>query len=177
MDVNTGWHVRLSVPSGRRLAFKAQCVHQLTQARLLDPNARSMARSTVQLGKVDTCVVGYRLKTSSPATNLRRCQPGGYRAPVYDSTVSVIDLTFKEIQINVAINIQKMSSTVRATSGCRPRELLRHPVADFRDRHENGRDRHAQSAERQHGPAARLAATVQRHLGHDHRKSAHCSLS
>ena len=71
-----------------------------------------MARiDTAQLGKVDTCVVGYQPEDIVVSGNkLYVANSGGYRAPVYDSTVSVIDLsTFKEIyKINVAINIQKM---------------------------------------------------------------------
>ena len=129
MDVNTAKHVgQISVPSGRRLAFKDQYVYISSYAGPLnfDPNARKgyVARvDTAQLGKVDTCVVGYQPEDIVVSGNkLYVANSGGYRAPVYDSTVSVIDLsTFKEIyKINVAINIQKMR-LVRATSGCRPR--------------------------------------------------------
>ncbi len=92
-----------------------------------------------------------------PGNKLYVANSGGYRAPVYDSTVSVIDLsTFKEIyKINVAINIQKMRLDRSGNLWVDPGELLRHPCRDFRDRHENGQsDRHARSAERQHGPCA-----------------------
>jgi len=117
MDVNTAKHVgQISVPSGRRLAFKDQYVYISSYAGPLnfDPNARKgyVARvDTAQLGKVDTCVVGYQPEDIVVSGNkLYVANSGGYRAPVYDSTVSVIDLsTFKEIyKINVAINIQKM---------------------------------------------------------------------
>ena len=56
-------------------------------------------------------MVGYQPEDIVVSGNkLYVANSGGYRAPVYDSTVSVIDLsTFKEIyKINVAINIQKM---------------------------------------------------------------------
>ena len=117
MDVNTAKHGgQISVPSGRRLAFKDQYVYISSYAGPLnfDPNARKgyVARvDTAQLGKVDTCVVGYQPEDIVVSGNkLYVANSGGYRAPVYDSTVSVIDLsTFKEIyKINVAINIQKM---------------------------------------------------------------------
>lgn len=102
--------------AARRLAFKDQYVYISSYAGPLnfDPNARKgyVARvDTAQLGKVDTCVVGYQPEDIVVSGNkLYVANSGGYRAPVYDSTVSVIDLsTFKEIyKINVAINIQKM---------------------------------------------------------------------
>jgi len=104
-DVNPAKHVgQISVPSGRRLAFKDQYVYISSYAGPLnfDPNARKgyVARvDTAQLGKVDTCVVGYQPEDIVVSGNkLYVANSGGYRAPVYDSTVSVIDLsTFKEI--------------------------------------------------------------------------------
>ena len=90
MDVRTAKHIgKLSIPNCRYIAFKDGFAYVSSYAGpvKIDPNAR--------LGYVDKLYVA---------------NSGGYRAPNYDKTISIIDLkTFtEEKQVDVAINLHRL---------------------------------------------------------------------
>lgn len=117
MDVNTAKHIKaVSVPNCRYITFKDQYAYISSYAGpvLIDPNARLgyVARmDTLTMTVLDTCVVGYQPEEMVIKGNkLYVANSGGYRAPNYDKTVSVIDLVkFKEIKkIEVGINLHRL---------------------------------------------------------------------
>ena len=81
----------------------------------LDPNSRLgyVAKiDTLTLKVVDTCVVGYQPEQMViVGSKMYVANSGGYRAPNYDTRVSVIDLnSFKVIKnIEVGINLHRMA--------------------------------------------------------------------
>ncbi|MBL7735349.1 MAG: YncE family protein [Chitinophagaceae bacterium] len=117
MDVSTGKHVAtISIPNCRYITFDKGYAYVSSYAGpvLIDPNARLgyVARiDTASLTIKDTCVVGYQPEEMAIRDNkLYVANSGGYRAPNYDNTVSVIDLNaFKETaKITVGTNLHRM---------------------------------------------------------------------
>ena len=117
MDVRTARHIaEVSVPNCRYIVFKEGFAYVSSYAGevMVDPDARlgSVVRiDTATLKVTGECTVGYQPEEMVVVGNrLYVANSGGYRAPHYDRTVSVIDLvTFREIKkIDVAINLHCM---------------------------------------------------------------------
>lgn len=117
MDVSTAKHLgKIAVPNCRYLAFKDGYAYVSAYAGPveMDSDARIgfVAKiDTLSLRIVDSCIVGYQPEEMAVIGNkLYVANSGGYRAPDYDSTVSVIDLgTFEEMyKINTGINLDKI---------------------------------------------------------------------
>lgn len=118
MDVNTAKHIsKIAIPNCRYLAFKDGYAYVSAYAGpvQINPNARIgyVAKiDTARLEVVGECIVGYQPEEMAVVGNkLYVANSGGYRAPNYDRTVSVIDLTtFEEIKkIDVAINLHRIT--------------------------------------------------------------------
>ena len=119
IDVRTGWHVdQISIPNCRSLVFGDGYVYVSSYAGPveIDPNYRLgyVAKiDTCSFEVKDTCTVGYQPEEMAiVGDKLYVANSGGYRAPDYDNTVSVIDLhIFREIQkIEVAPNLHRMEA-------------------------------------------------------------------
>lgn len=117
MDVRTARHIaKIAVPNCRYLAFSGNYAYVSAYAGpvQLDPNARIgmvVKIDTLTCSVVDSCIVGYQPEEMAVVGNkLYVANSGGYRAPNYDRTVSVIDLvSFKEMyKIEVAINLHRI---------------------------------------------------------------------
>lgn len=117
MDVRTARHIaKIAVPNCRYLAFSGNYAYVSAYAGpvQLDPNARIgmvVKIDTLTCSVVDSCIVGYQPEEMAVVGNkLYVANSGGYRAPNYDRTVSVIDLvSFKEMyKIDVAINLHRI---------------------------------------------------------------------
>lgn len=117
MDVRTARHIaKIAVPNCRYLAFSGNYAYVSAYAGpvQLDPNARIgmvVKIDTLTCLVVDSCIVGYQPEEMAVVGNkLYVANSGGYRAPNYDRTVSVIDLvSFKEMyKIEVAINLHRI---------------------------------------------------------------------
>ena len=117
MDVSTAEHIgKIAVPNCRYLAFKDGYAYVSAYAGPveIDSDARIgfIAKiDTASLRIVDSCIVGYQPEEMAVIGNkLYVANSGGYRAPDYDSTVSVIDLgSFEEMyKIDVGINLDKI---------------------------------------------------------------------
>ena len=117
MDVNTAKHIGIvSIPNCRYIVFKGKYAYVSSYAGpvQIDPNARLgyVAKvDTETLQVVGECIVGYQPEEMVIAGDkLYVANSGGYRAPNYDRTVSVIDLnSFTEIKkIDVAINLHRL---------------------------------------------------------------------
>lgn len=117
MDVATGkHHASVTVQNCRYVSFDRgyAYVSSYNGPIKIEPDAplgcvQKIDTATMQI--VGTCTVGYQPEEMVIRNNkLYVANSGGYRAPDYDSTVSVIDLnTFKEIKkIPVAINLHRM---------------------------------------------------------------------
>lgn len=117
MDVETTERIgQIDIPNCRYISFNGPYGYITSYAGPISTDA-----SHAQIGYVakfdtatlqisDTCHVGYQPDEMAVAGNkLYVCNSGGYMAPNYDHTVSVIDLnTFKEIKrIDVAINLHR----------------------------------------------------------------------
>ena len=118
MDAHTAKHVaKIDVPNPRNIVFHGAYAYVSSYAGPIhaDSNARQgyVARiDTATLQVVDTCVVSYQPEGMAIVDNkLFVANSGGYRAPIYDRTLSVIDLsTFKETQsIDVAPNLNQIA--------------------------------------------------------------------
>ncbi|MDR2414188.1 MAG: YncE family protein [Odoribacteraceae bacterium] len=119
MDLHTARHVaRVSIPNCRYIAFKGDRAYVSSYAGpvQLDPNARlgyvaRLDTARLDAGVLDTCVVGYQPEEMAITGNkLYVANSGGYRAPNYDQTISVIDLeTFKVVKtITAGINLHRL---------------------------------------------------------------------
>lgn len=117
MDVRTARHIaKIAVPNCRYLAFSGNYAYVSAYAGpvQLDPNARIgmvVKIDTLTCSVVDSCIVGYQPEEMAVVGNkLYVANSGGYRAPNYDRTVSVIDLvSFEEMyKIEVAINLHRI---------------------------------------------------------------------
>ncbi|MDR3350753.1 MAG: YncE family protein [Prevotellaceae bacterium] len=117
MDVRTARHLAVvSIPNCRYITFDRGFAYVSSYAGpvQIDPNARlgyvaKVDTATFQIA--DSCVVGYQPEEMVICNNkLYVANSGGYRAPDYDNTVSVIDLnSFKEVKkITVGINLHRM---------------------------------------------------------------------
>lgn len=106
----------VSIPNCRYVTFDGPYAYVSSYAGpvAIDPSARLgyVAKvDTATLTVLDTCVVGYQPEEMViTGGKLYVANSGGYRAPNYDRTVSVIDLaSFKEIKkIDVGINLHRM---------------------------------------------------------------------
>lgn len=117
MDVNTAKHItKIAIPNCRYVVFKDKYAYVSAYAGpvQINPNARIgyVAKvDTATLEVVGECIVGYQPEEMAVVGNkLYVANSGGYRAPNYDRTVSVIDLkTFTETKkIDVAINLHRI---------------------------------------------------------------------
>lgn len=117
MDRRTGRHLsKIAVPNCRYLAFHEGNAYVSAYAGpvQIDQNSRIgyVARiDTASLQVTGECTVGYQPEEMAVVGGrLYVANSGGYRAPDYDSTLSVIDLaTFREIRkIPVAINLHRI---------------------------------------------------------------------
>lgn len=117
MDLQTAKHIStIVIPNCRYIRFYKGNAYISSYAGpvTMDPRARLgyIARvDTLTLTVKDTCVTGYQPEEMVIRDNkLYVANSGGYRAPNYDNTVSVIDLTtFKEIRkITAGINMHRM---------------------------------------------------------------------
>lgn len=118
MDAQTAKHItQISIPNCRYITFKERFAYVSSYAGPveLDPNSRLgyVAKiDTLTLKVVDTCVVGYQPEQMViVGSKMYVANSGGYRAPNYDTRVSVIDLnSFKVIKnIEVGINLHRMA--------------------------------------------------------------------
>ena len=117
MNKNNAKHIgEIKIPNCRYITFHEGYAYVSSYAGpvQIDPNSRLgyIAKiDTASLQMVDTCVVGYQPEDMAIVGNkMYVANSGGYRAPKYDNTVSVIDLnTFQEIKkIEVAINLHHL---------------------------------------------------------------------
>ncbi|MFV0554399.1 MAG: DUF5074 domain-containing protein [Mangrovibacterium sp.] len=117
MDVATAKHIAtITVPNCRYIVFKNGYAYVSSYAGpvLIDPNARLgyVAKiDTLTMNVVDTCTVGYQPEEMVIVDNkLYVANSGGYRAPNYDNTISIINLdNFTEKKkITVGINLQRL---------------------------------------------------------------------
>ena len=109
---------QISIPNCRNIAFFGGYAYVSSYAGPIDYNNPDykqrgyIARiDTATLTVTDTCLVGYQPNgIATDGVSLYVANSGGYMAPDYDSTVSVIDLnTFKEIKrIAVAKNLWRV---------------------------------------------------------------------
>lgn len=118
MDARSARHVaKIDMPNPRNIVFHGSYAYVSSYAGpiVADPNARQgyVARiDTATLQVVDTCVVGFQPEGMAIVDNrLFVANSGGYRAPDYDRTLSVIDLTtFREMtRIDVAPNLNQIA--------------------------------------------------------------------
>ncbi|MBR3304013.1 MAG: YncE family protein [Bacteroidales bacterium] len=118
MDAQTAKHItQISIPNCRYITFKERFAYVSSYAGPveLDPNSRLgyVAKiDTLTLKVVDSCVVGYQPEQMIiVGSKMYVANSGGYRAPNYDTRVSVIDLnSFKVIKnIEVGINLHRMA--------------------------------------------------------------------
>ena len=119
MDVHSAGHItQVSVPNCRYITFHDGYAYVSSYAGpvQVDPNARLgyIAKiDTTSLQVVDECVVGHQPEEMAIVNNkLYVANSGGYRAPNYDRSISVIDLdSFEEIKkIDVAINMHRLEA-------------------------------------------------------------------
>lgn len=117
MNKGNAHHVAsVQIPNCRYVAFHGRYAYVSSYAGpiLMNKNARLgyVAKiDTATLQVVDTCVVGYQPEEMAVVGNkLYVANSGGYRAPRYDRTLSVIDLkSFKEVnKIDVGINLHRV---------------------------------------------------------------------
>ncbi|MBO7561604.1 MAG: YncE family protein [Bacteroidales bacterium] len=118
MDVRNAKHItQISIPNCRYITFSGKYAYVSSYAGPveIDPNARKgyVAKiDTTTLEVVAECIVGYQPEEMAVAGNkLYVANSGGYMAPNYDRTVSVIDLsTFQVIKtIDAGINLHRMA--------------------------------------------------------------------
>ena len=119
MDAFTFRHItQISIPNGRNLAFCGGRVYVSSYAGAAygDTEYRKgfvAEIDTASLLVVKTCEVGYQPEEMAVyGSKLYVANSGGYCAPDYDSTVSVIDLTEFEVEktINVDVNLHRMEA-------------------------------------------------------------------
>ena len=119
MDVNTAKHItQISIPNCRYITFHKGYAYITSYAGpvQMDPNARLgyVAKvDTTTMKVVDECIVGYQPEEMAIVDNkLYVANSGGYRAPNYDNTLSIIDLnTFQEIKkLEVAVNLHRLEA-------------------------------------------------------------------
>ncbi len=118
MSVDDAQHIgAVSIPNCRYVAFSGAYAYVSSYAgevELNDPNARRgyVAKiDTATLDIVSTCDVGYQPEELVVVDDrLYVANSGGYMAPDYDNTISVIDLdSFTTVdQIEVAINLHRI---------------------------------------------------------------------
>ena len=117
MDAETAVHVaEIPLPNCRYIVFDGGYAYVSSYAGAVefDPEYRRgyVAKiDTVTMQVVDTCGVGYQPEEMAVVSGrLYVANSGGYMAPDYDSTVSVIDLATFEIvnEIEVAPNLHQM---------------------------------------------------------------------
>jgi hypothetical protein len=117
MDVNTARHIAvISIPNCRYITFDSGYAYVSSYAGpvLLDQNSRLgyVAKiDTATLAVVDSCTVGYQPEEMVVRDGkLYVANSGGYRAPNYDNTVSIIDLeSFREKKkLVVGINLHRL---------------------------------------------------------------------
>ena len=117
MDASTAEHLsKIAIPNCRYVAFNDGYAYVSAYAGPVeiatDARIGFVAKiDTASLRIVDSCIVGYQPEEMAVVGNkLYVANSGGYRAPDYDSTVSVINLdTFEEMyKINVGINLDKI---------------------------------------------------------------------
>ena len=117
MNKDNARHIgEIKIPNCRYITFHQGYAYVSSYAGpvQIDPNARLgyIAKiDTASLQVVDTCVVGYQPEEMVITDNkLYVANSGGYRAPEYDNTVSVIDLdSFRETKkIEVDINLHRL---------------------------------------------------------------------
>lgn len=117
MDASTAKHIgSVPIPNGRYVAFAGRYAYVSSYAGevKIDPNARlgyvaKIDTATLQI--VGRCTVGYQPEQLViQGDKLYVANSGGYRAPNYDNTISIIDLnTFTEqAKIPVAINLHSL---------------------------------------------------------------------
>jgi DNA-binding beta-propeller fold protein YncE len=124
MDVTTAQHLGVvSIPNPRRIVFDGDYAYVSSFAGPVETGSGGrlgyVAKiDTRSLQVVGECTVGYQPEGMAVAEGkLYVANSGGYRAPDYDRTVSVIDLgTFREVRkIDVAINLHDMVADPRGT--------------------------------------------------------------
>lgn len=117
MDVETARHIaEIPLPNCRYIAFDGGYAYVSSYAGAVefDPEYRRgyVAKiDTVTLQVVDTCGVGYQPEEMAVVDGrLYVANSGGYMAPDYDLTVSVIDLSTFEVcnEIEVAPNLHQV---------------------------------------------------------------------
>ena len=119
MDARTAKHIgNIEVPNCRYITFHKGKAYVSSYAGPIqpDPNARPgyVAEIDTTDFKINRRVnVGYQPEEMAVVNNkLYVANSGGYRAPNYDRTISVVDLkTFQEIKkIDVAINLHRLKA-------------------------------------------------------------------
>ena len=117
MDASTFRHItQISIPNGRNLAFCGGRVYVSSYAGAAygDTEHRKgfvAEIDTLSMQVVGTCEVGYQPEEMVVyGSKLYVANSGGYCAPDYDRTVSVIDLTTFEVvkTIDVDVNLHRM---------------------------------------------------------------------
>lgn len=117
MDLKTAKHIgTIPLENGRYMTFANGRVYATSYAgpATMDPSAplgKVVEIDTINLSIIRQETVGYQPEELEIVGNkLFVANSGGYKAPNYDKTISVIDLnTFKETQkIDVAINLHRL---------------------------------------------------------------------
>lgn len=117
MDMETARHItNVSIPNCRYITFHEGFAYVSSYAGAVetDPNYRRgyVAKiDTVSMQVIDTCNVGYQPEEMAVANGkLYVANSGGYMAPNYDNTVSIIDLGSFEVlkTIEVAPNLRQV---------------------------------------------------------------------
>ncbi len=117
MDAATGVRIRqFDIPNCRYIRFKGNFAYVSSYVApvMIDPAAPQGAVYRIDLRSnkiVSKAVVGFQPEELEISGNyIFVANSGGYRAPDYDETVSVIDITrFKQVsQIPVAINLHRL---------------------------------------------------------------------
>lgn len=119
MDASTAKHITdIQIPNCRYLAFSGNYAYVSSYAGPVDINPEYrrgivVKIDTASLQIVDTCTVGYQPEEMAVIDGrLYVANSGGYMAPDYDSTVSVINLETFEVmrEIEVAPNLHQMKT-------------------------------------------------------------------
>ena len=117
MDAATALHIgQISIPNCRYIIFDGRHAYVTSYAGAvgMDPNAQRGYVARIDIDRMEitgTCIVGYQPEGMALYDGrLYVANSGGYRAPDYDNTISVIDLgTFTiSTTIEVGLNLHRI---------------------------------------------------------------------
>ena len=117
MDAATALHIgQISIPNCRHIIFDGRHAYVTSYAGAvgMDPNAQQGYVARIDIDRMEitgTCTVGYQPEGMALYDGrLYVANSGGYRAPNYDNTISVIDLETFTISttIEVGLNLHRI---------------------------------------------------------------------